>query len=277
MTRSLPARPSLARLRDQARALQRGCRVAEPVALARLAAVFPDMAEPRLAKAQAVIAREYGFPSWPKLKAHVEATLARIFSVAEVLAERWFALAEAGDLAALNRLLSVGKGRLEAARDLMRRDPIRYQGFVQTLISGLADRRARIRFECAHDLDIFGDAACRPYLVPLMEDLVPRVRAVLSRLRREAGCDGGAHPRPDRAGRGGGSQHQGAPPRGGRARTGGRGRRCASLEHTGPDRCGYEGAPQRRMGLEADARRRERSEVRLLVRAILTSWASGCT
>jgi hypothetical protein len=31
------------------------------------------------------------------------------------------------------------------------------------------------------------------------------------------------------------------------------------------------------MGLEADARRRERSEVRLLVRAILTSWASGCT
>jgi len=178
VTLPLPSRPSLARLRDQARALQRACRAREPAALRRLAAIFPDAAGETLAlaKAQSVVAREYGFASWPRLKAHVEATMVRVLSDAEVLAERWLGLAEAGDLVALNRSLAVGKGRLEAARDLMRRDLVRYQGFVQAIIGGLADRRARIRFECAHDLDIFGDAASRPYLVPLMEDPVPRVR-----------------------------------------------------------------------------------------------------
>jgi len=46
MTLTLPSRPSLARLRAQARALQRSCRAAEPVALARLAAVFPERPQP---------------------------------------------------------------------------------------------------------------------------------------------------------------------------------------------------------------------------------------
>lgn len=176
MTHALPARPSLARLRDQARALQRACRAGEREALARLVAIFPEATEAPLSKTQAVIAREYGFSSWPRLKADVEAAVARILSDAEVLAERWLGLAEAGDLAALNRSLAVGKGRLEAARDLMRRDPSRYRGFVQAIVGGLASRRARIRFECAHGLDIFGDAASRSHLIPLMEDPVPRVR-----------------------------------------------------------------------------------------------------
>ena len=181
MTLPLPTRPSLARLRDQARALQRDCRAQAPAALARLAAIFPDAAGEglALAKAQAVIAREYGFASWPRLKAHVEA--ARVQPVvsesdAEQLAERWFKLAEAGDVAALVRSFVIGKGRTEAARDVMRRDGARYDAFVAALIGGLADRRARIRFECAHGLDTFGDDRCRRHLIPLMEDPVPRVR-----------------------------------------------------------------------------------------------------
>jgi ankyrin repeat protein len=53
-SRSLPARPSLRHLKDQAKDLHR--------------AGHSDS----LAKAQFQLAREYGFTSWPKLKAHVE-------------------------------------------------------------------------------------------------------------------------------------------------------------------------------------------------------------
>jgi ankyrin repeat protein len=52
--RSLPARPNLRHLKDQARDLLRA-----------------GQAE-SLAKAQFQVAREYGFASWPKLKAHVD-------------------------------------------------------------------------------------------------------------------------------------------------------------------------------------------------------------
>ena len=53
--RSLRARPDLRRLRDEAKARRRARRV------------------PTLALAQLAIAREHGFASWPRLKAHVEA------------------------------------------------------------------------------------------------------------------------------------------------------------------------------------------------------------
>jgi phosphoribosylaminoimidazole-succinocarboxamide synthase len=61
-----------------ARALQRECRSGDAASQARLLAVFPtlDAAQAPLAKAQAVVAREYGYPSWPRLKAEVEATRA---------------------------------------------------------------------------------------------------------------------------------------------------------------------------------------------------------
>jgi hypothetical protein len=181
MTLPLPSRPSLARLRDQARALQRGCRAHAPAALARLAAIYPDATGEGLAltRAQSVVAREYGFANWPRLKAHVEAAhmqQTEPASDASLLADRWFRLAEAGDLAALVASFAIGKGRTEAAREVMRRDKARYGVFVEALVGGLADRRARIRFECAHGLDTFGDDRCRPHLIPLMEDPVPRVR-----------------------------------------------------------------------------------------------------
>ncbi|HEY3887048.1 MAG TPA: HEAT repeat domain-containing protein, partial [Caulobacteraceae bacterium] len=50
------------------------------------------------------------------------------------------------------------------------------RAFVQVLIDGLASRRAPIRFSLAHGLDTFGDEHCRPHLIALMEDPVPRVR-----------------------------------------------------------------------------------------------------
>jgi phosphoribosylaminoimidazole-succinocarboxamide synthase len=75
MSRALPHNPDLRRLRDLARALQQGCRSGEPSSRDRLLAVFPDAdaAHVSLSKALAVLAREHGYRSWPRLKAEVEA------------------------------------------------------------------------------------------------------------------------------------------------------------------------------------------------------------
>ena len=95
---------------------------------------------------------------------------------AGTLAERWFGLAEAGDLSGRARAMAVGKGRLHAARMVMERAHDRYAAFQAALVSGLASPQSRIRFECAHALDQFGDDATRPALARLMADAVPRVR-----------------------------------------------------------------------------------------------------
>jgi hypothetical protein len=58
MSRHLPARPNLEYLKKQAKALLRA---------------HPGW---QLADAQHALAREYGFESWPKLKAHVESIVA---------------------------------------------------------------------------------------------------------------------------------------------------------------------------------------------------------
>ena len=68
---SLPPAPSLEQLRKQAKELLRAHRAGEPQAAARVAA--HDAGEPlKLTGAQHVVAREHGFPSWPRLKAYVE-------------------------------------------------------------------------------------------------------------------------------------------------------------------------------------------------------------
>ena len=70
----LPARLSLEQLRKQAKELLVGHRRGDPTALARVRASHPREARDRvvLADTQLVLARELGFPSWAKLKRHVE-------------------------------------------------------------------------------------------------------------------------------------------------------------------------------------------------------------
>lgn len=78
---SLPDRPSLEHLKSQARALQRRVRAADPDALTAVRALDPGApisTEARaaafpLTAAQLVVARRYGFASWPKLRERVEA------------------------------------------------------------------------------------------------------------------------------------------------------------------------------------------------------------
>ena len=83
-TRNLPPRPNLAQLKGQANELLKLQRGEKASAAARIAANHPRFrnAPPErafalpfaLADAQLVIAREYGFPSWPALKHDVEAS-----------------------------------------------------------------------------------------------------------------------------------------------------------------------------------------------------------
>jgi ankyrin repeat protein len=65
-------------LRNQAKDLLRACRAGDPAAAAKLRdAGRGASSTPKLADALRAVAREYGFASWPKLKAHVEAAASR--------------------------------------------------------------------------------------------------------------------------------------------------------------------------------------------------------
>src|ERR1700691_3295549 len=82
-TKPLPSRPSLDHLKHQAKDLLQARQAGNPEAIQRIKGSHPEFAkstdeEIRAAKfalsdTQLIIAREYGFESWPKLKTHVEA------------------------------------------------------------------------------------------------------------------------------------------------------------------------------------------------------------
>jgi len=80
--RGLPGSANLEQLKNGAKSFQRAVRSGDPVAAGvvnefhpRLASARPgssELAELKLADAQLVVARQFDFPSWPKLKAHLE-------------------------------------------------------------------------------------------------------------------------------------------------------------------------------------------------------------
>ena len=77
---TLPTHPDLGHLRRQARALQRAAVAGDPQAADRIARNHPhpptDLTTFRLSAAQLTVAREYGFPSWPRLRHHLDARAA---------------------------------------------------------------------------------------------------------------------------------------------------------------------------------------------------------
>jgi ankyrin repeat protein len=74
MSASLPERPNLAQLRRQAKELRDAARHGEAGALNRVTRHYraAPQGDVTLAAAQLVIARELGFPSWPRLRAAVD-------------------------------------------------------------------------------------------------------------------------------------------------------------------------------------------------------------
>src|SRR6266536_4418215 len=82
MSKSLPPRPNLEQLKNQAKELLKHCKAGDPEALKRFQEHHPQSYNDTesvgrfrrlvLSDAQLVIAREYGFASWPKLKEQVD-------------------------------------------------------------------------------------------------------------------------------------------------------------------------------------------------------------
>ena len=77
MAASLPNNPSLERFRRDARRLQRAVRVGVPHAVSLVERYHPDgrrvdRSAFTLSAAQLVVARGYGFASWPRLRHYLE-------------------------------------------------------------------------------------------------------------------------------------------------------------------------------------------------------------
>ncbi len=76
MTLQLPQRPNLEQLKKQAKSLLQAARAGDPSALRRFHAIFDASPGPQhslaLHQAQFVIAREYGFSSWNRLREEIE-------------------------------------------------------------------------------------------------------------------------------------------------------------------------------------------------------------
>lgn len=72
--RDLPARPHLDHLKHEAKALRHAFLGGDAAATERVHAALGPRAELKLTEAQRVIAREYGFASWAKLRSHVQAS-----------------------------------------------------------------------------------------------------------------------------------------------------------------------------------------------------------
>lgn len=96
MPKSLPPRPNLEQLKTQAKDLLKLLRAGEPDAIKRAQEFHPrylhastgeTLAEKfTLSAAQLIVAREYGFINWPKLKAHVESLASKIDPAMDLIA-----------------------------------------------------------------------------------------------------------------------------------------------------------------------------------------------
>lgn len=107
MSKSLPERPNLDHLREQAKDLLRSYRKGEPEAIERFRVVHSS--SPALHDAQSVIAREYGFPSWSKLVEHVEAVRAQV-GITDEVAKEYVEAAVLGRPERLRRFLDLYPG-----------------------------------------------------------------------------------------------------------------------------------------------------------------------
>jgi ankyrin repeat protein len=97
----LPPKPSLDKQRKRAKSLARDYWRGDPAAVARVGALHPHppaVSEFALSDAQLVIARGYGFASWPQLKRKIE-------SLTRSPADLFMAAVEGGDVDQVRRLL----------------------------------------------------------------------------------------------------------------------------------------------------------------------------
>jgi ankyrin repeat protein len=127
-SRTLPSRPNLAQLKRQAGELRRAHREGKRSAAARIAAHHPRMKDQppavvlasrvTVADAQHIIAREFGFDSWPRLKHHVD-TAGRVATyVPHPHFDKAVAAIDAGDIERLRHLLATEPALVRARTNL---------------------------------------------------------------------------------------------------------------------------------------------------------------
>jgi ankyrin repeat protein len=125
----LPPRPDLGQLRRQAKDLLRAARAGDPAAAGRIRSVSSQVT---LASAQLAVAREYGFASWPSLKAGAEARVMDLAQQADAFLEAsirdWTGRAArmldvTPDLAVYDFRTAVVLGDAGRVREALERDP----------------------------------------------------------------------------------------------------------------------------------------------------------
>jgi ankyrin repeat protein len=102
MSKQLPSRPNLEHLREQAKDLLKAYRSGDPEATS----LFPNDQHVALHDAQFLIAREYGFKSWPALVEHVESIRAQE-GITEDVVKTFVDRAASDDLGKLRRLMEL--------------------------------------------------------------------------------------------------------------------------------------------------------------------------
>ncbi len=127
-TASLPDNPDRDNLRRQARDLQRAVRAGDPAAAARVARHHPggapvDPAAFPLSVAQLVVAREYGFASWPRLRRYLDVVAEHGWDSAVAAARTTDPAAEFCRLACLTYTPQDGPDRWAAAQHLLAGQP----------------------------------------------------------------------------------------------------------------------------------------------------------
>jgi HEAT repeat protein len=97
-------------------------------------------------------------------------------SLPDDLPDELLGFVERADAAGLaERVSTLGRRRTLAVRDeIVRRG--RHAELVDVLLEGLADPRARVRYDCAEALDHLADSRCADPLREALRDPVPRVR-----------------------------------------------------------------------------------------------------
>jgi ankyrin repeat protein len=183
MKKPLPSRPNLEQLKNQAKSLLKGHRTADPEVLARVREHHPRGQDRfdailsgrrfTLADAQLVIANEYGFETWPALRAHVLSQQASPSIEATIRSLQ--DAAGRGDLAQLNAMLAADPGLINETAGPGVRTALHHAVFgkseagVRFLLERGADPNIRCEGDNAYPLHFAAEKQLFPIIRLLIE------------------------------------------------------------------------------------------------------------
>lgn len=160
----LPAKPNLAQQQKLAKDLLRAVWAQQPDTLERFNALHPKPPAPddaKLADAQLVIARGYGFPSWAKLKDKID-------SLTQSPVEQFVAAMKARDAQRLSELLESHSAVREAVNQPL-------FDFGRRAVHCIGDNLALLDLLIAHGADINALSDWRPGGFTLLDEAPPEI------------------------------------------------------------------------------------------------------